>query len=126
MRAGPQVRGRARLGDESLHRTETHRKEGRRIFIHRTSERRDGIQMRPDRMIRHARIGGQHAPQVADVRCAKSRFRAEAPEGKLREAVVGYALRIALDQVAEVGEAHVANVRGVNLVEFSEVDLLAR
>lgn len=105
VRAGPQIGGRARLGDEALHRAEAHREQRRRVVGMGAGERRDEVEVVPDRMIRNAGVGRQHLPQ--QVEFGGRGFRAEAPEG-------------------EEGQPGVVAAKGDEALEVVEADGLER
>ena len=127
VRAGPQIRRRARLRNEALHRPKAHRQQRGRIASgHRAAQGRHHVQVLPDRVVGHARVGRQQTPQCAELGCHQRGFGAEAPESELCEVVVGRARAVALDQLHEVIHAGRADVRGMYLIELAEVEFLAR
>jgi hypothetical protein len=92
VRSRPQVGCRTGLGDEALDGAEAHAEQGRFVVGERAGERRNGVQVRPDRVVGYAGVGGQDAPEIADFRRDEGRLRAETPEGEIRQPQVGLAV----------------------------------
>lgn len=117
----PQIGCRTGLGDEALHGAEAHAEQGRCVVGERAGERRNGVQVRPDRGDRVRgcrRAGRQRSPISGATRAGSGR------SARRRDtSAAGRARRV--HQIAEVVEADRADVLRRDIVETADVDFFA-
>ena len=130
MGACPQVRRGAGAGDEGLHRPDGERQQ--RHFAFRIGGKGPGegggeIQMLPDGVIRHPRVGGQLLPQLAQraVVLLLGQFRAEAPESEQAPAQIPAHLFRQRRKMIEAARLDGLDVGVHQPALFSQIDLLA-
>ncbi len=127
MGTGPQVGGGTGAGDEGLHRADGERQQ--RHFAFRVGGKGPGegggeIQMLPDGVIRHPRVGGQLLPQLAQraIVVVLVQFRAEAPESEQAPAQIPAHL---FRQRRKMIEAARLDGLDIGVHQTGQIDLLA-